>query len=128
VVELALQKAIFAALTTALDGVATVHDHVPENQLGNFVVIGRHISTFDDILGGAQRRIDQVTLTIFSNYRGQKDVLTIIGLIRAAIHDTRPALDTGHCRRLFVQRADTAVDDDGATYVGSVILEAVLEL
>jgi hypothetical protein len=68
-----------------------------------------------------------VTLTIWSDYRGKKEVLDLIEAIRAALHRQRPASTDGAVLRTFVENAEARRDVDGVTYMGSVTVRAITQ-
>lgn len=126
-----VQKAIVGALmdirvpgeTTGSVGVP-VYDHAPENKPLPFVVIGRHEvtpgSTYDDPT--VERH--EVTLDVWSQYRGRRQVLAILAAIRERLHHEKPALDGAKC--VLCRVAQSLADRDPeqpVTYQGRARIE-----
>lgn len=118
-IPFAVQVAVRDALAAAL-GAVPVFDHTPENQGYPFVEISRWISRPDDTFTDRVTEA-QGTLTVWSAYRGQKEVLGILALCREALHEARLSVPGADVIRVRVDRDDTARDQDGATYMGSLI-------
>lgn len=75
----------------------------------------------------SRRDTRMMYLSIWSRYRGQKQVLDIIAQVDAALHNKRLALDTGRMVVCKVRRKRSTLDADGLTYMGSVTLEIVTQ-
>lgn len=112
-----VQKAVYAALDAALS--CSVYDHVPQGAAYPYVVIDSQLQVDADGIG-ARAEDRSVYLSIWSTYKGQKEVLDIVADIRAALHRTRPTLDSGTAVWMTVARATTQRDADGETFQGLV--------
>lgn len=133
-IEFAVQKAIDALLVAALGslqapGMAAagvpVYDFAPQNAGYPYVRFGRAQITPDNLLAMAVRRV-QLSLTVFSDFHGQEQVLEILDVIRATLDGAALTLATGTAVRCDLERADTTLDADGKTYMGSAIYAVLI--
>lgn len=128
-VAFAVQKAMDAVLLpvlTALDPPVPLYDGMPDGVAFPFVAFSRSLSTRDNLLAENMTRV-QVTFTVFSEFRGQEEVLTILGVIEDALDNAELALETGTAVRCDVERpGDTTLDADGKTYMGSAIYSVLV--
>lgn len=125
----AVQTAIYAALQpplAALTPACALHDHAPENAAFPFVEISRVTRIADNYLAADASRY-RVTLTVYSRYRGQKEVLAILDAISAELDDAALTLDAGTAVRCDLEQADTTRDADGLTFMGSAIFSILVE-
>lgn len=118
----AVQKAIYEALSTALNGTASVYDHVPQDAAFPYVSIDAEEAMPRDFLA-SRRDQRMIYLSVWSRYKGQKEVKEIIAAIDAALHRARLALDTGTMVICMVRRKAVAKDADGKTYMGTITLD-----
>lgn len=119
----AVQKAVYAALVgplAALSPPTAIVDHAVEDQAFPFVELSRVFLAPDHELAHRYTRY-QLALTVFSTYRGQKQVLDILDAIDAALDDATLSLEQGTSVLVTRDRADTARDADGVTYTGSAL-------
>ena len=120
----ALQKAVYGALSAALS--VPVYDDVPEGAAYPYVTLSSQAARPDDPLDS--RRDERfVYLTVWSSYRGQREVLEIMGQIDGALHRARPALETGRTVRAYVVRKVTSRDLPDGTYSGNVTVRVIVE-
>jgi hypothetical protein len=128
-IEFAVQKAVDAALGAALavyqaPGMSApgvpVYDFAPQNAAYPYVRFGRAQIVPENMLAHDMRRV-QISLTVFSDFRGQEQVLEILDVIRATLDGQPLALATGTAVRCDLERADTTLDADGKTYTGSAV-------
>lgn len=122
-VEFAVQKAVDAVLVpvlAALTPKVPLFDHVPQGQGYPFVQFSRVIRTPDNLVASKLSRV-QLALTVYSDFRGQEQVLEILGAIETALDDADLVLDTGVAVRCDLERADTVRDQDGVTYTGTAL-------
>lgn len=122
-VEFAVQKAIDALLLPVLaDLTPTVAlvDHAEQGQAYPYVQFSRVIGTPDNLLAANMTRV-QVALTIWSNFRGQEQILEIAGAIKAVLDDAVLDLDEGTAVRCDHERTDSVRDQDGVTYIGTAL-------
>jgi len=128
-VAFAVQKAVDAVLLPVLAGLSppvALYDDVPTAAAFPYVAFSRSNAVADNLLARKMTRV-QISLTVFSDFRGQEQVLQILGAIEAALDDANLTLDTGTAVRCDLERADTVLDQDGETYTGTAIY-AVLVL
>lgn len=121
--SLALHKALFAAL----GGLSTpVYDGVPQGAALPYITLDTSISGSVNHL---VERVDErfVFLTIWSEARGQEEVLRIAGDIDAALDGADLSLDTGSVVSVQVDRISTRRDADNATFSGQVTLRVVTQ-
>lgn len=125
----ALQKAVVSTLTAALaelDPPVPVLDAAPENQPFPFVEISRWIEHPENLLATDMSRY-QLALTVYSAYRGQKEVLGILDVIRGSLDGRSLATEEGAVVRVDLVRADTARDQDGLTFTGTALYDVLVE-
>jgi len=122
-----LQKALFSRLKAILDGSGVgVYDHVPEDdQAMPYITIDHHERLRRDSYDaeGAQHSI---WLTIWSDYRGMKEVSEIIGKAAAGLHRSRLVIGEGENARqgvVTVSGETIRTDADGLTYIGQLVVE-----
>jgi len=116
---LAVHKAVFEALDAALS--VPVFDHVPQDQPAPFVALdSQDIADRDTLRDRARAHV--LTISVWSQHRGQKQVLELLAEIDAALHDAKLALDTGVAVMARITDARSVLDADGLTYMGAVTL------
>ena len=121
---LALHKALLARLDANLS--VPVWDAVPQRSAFPYVTIDTSISTNIDHL--VERKDERfVFLNVWSETRGQEEVLSIMGQIDAALHNASLTLDTGRVARILVERKFTQRDADDVTFQGQVTLRIITE-
>lgn len=128
----AVQKAIY----TALNGNITingspgqnvpVYDHVPQSAVYPYVTLDSEFVNDVDFLAS---RMDErfFYLSVWSTYRGQKEVKEIMAEIDRLLHGQKLTLDTGtmvHCR---VRRKRSSRDADAVTFMGQVTLRILTQ-
>ncbi len=128
---LALQQAIFAALTgapqlVALLGGPRIYDAAPQPVVFPYVTFG--IATLRDASTSTESADEHnVTLNIWSRARGRKEAQTIAGVLRNLLHD-RPLTLVDHVLvNLRCDFTDCRRDPDGATIHASLRLRALTE-
>lgn len=124
-VEEAVGRAIRAMLTPALAPVP-VYDRVPRDKPFPFVTFDRHITEPDDDLSEQMSR-HRITLTVWSDKPGVKEVRGIIGTIRRTLHWADLDLVVGGCVLCEVERTDATEDQDGQTYMGTAQIRVLTE-
>ena len=120
----ATHKAIYDTLRVNLT--TPVYDYVPEDAVYPYVELTRHISVPADML---VERKEQFTtyLTVWSEYKGQKEVLEILDSIYDLVHQKQLPTDTGRMVRCYVDNRDTARDMDDLTFTGNMKLATLIE-
>lgn len=125
-----LQQALYDRLQpvlAALDPAVALYDEAEPDAAMPFVEFARHIVTPDD---GYTHYLSQdlVTLAVYSDHGGKKQVLQIMEAIRAELTDASLTLDNGsETIRCRYERMDTALDADGRTRIGTIIFSILFE-
>lgn len=125
---LALHKAIYAALSgMTVNGVdVPVLDAVSQEQAFPYVTIDTHRSSQMDAL--VEKRDDRyVFLSVWSETRGQEEVIRIMAELASRLDRVRLSLDNGFVRHMSVYDVQTRRDADNVTFQGTVILRAMTE-
>lgn len=125
----ALQQAIFAQLQAplaALTPACGLVDHAADKQPFPFVEISRFIRMPDNYLAAAASHY-RATLTVYSDYPGQRQVHEILDAISAALDDAALTLSSGVAVRCDLEQSDTSRDADGRTFMGSAIYSIFVE-
>lgn len=128
---LALQQAIFAALTGApqlvsLLGGPRIYDAAPQPVVFPYVTFG--VATLRDASTSTEAADEHaITLNVWSRARGRKEAQTIAGVVRSLLHDRPLTLADHHLVSLRCEIADCRRDPDGATVHASLRLRALTE-
>lgn len=130
--SLELQKAIVSALqgmtAPSKSGAGTiavgVHDDMPQDAPLPCVSLSGQAVADDDTLDGEQTR-HTIYLTVWSDYRGQRQVLHIMGEIKARLHNAHLDLDDGEAISCRVPNRVSTPEPDGITYQGAVTVEII---
>lgn len=122
---LAVQGGVLRALQIALAPLdVPAFDHVPDAQPFPFVQIASQQMLEMD--GADISGLDHhIYLSVWSEYRGQKEVLEILAAIRTGLHDKTLLLDHGAHVLCRVTEQRTERDADGMTYMGAAILRII---
>lgn len=122
----ALQSGLYGALSTALSGVAGVYDHVPQGTAYPYVTFDYQEANNADYVNSRKDSVF-VYLAVWSEYRGQKEVLNIMDAIDKALHNQKLPLSTGRAANVSVLSKRTNREPDGLTYMGQVRIKVILE-
>lgn len=118
---LALHEALFAQLLTLS---TPVYDGVPQDTAYPYITIDSSVAAnIDHLVERMQERF--VYLNVWSESRGQEEVLRIIGEIDALLHGADLTLDTGTVVSVRVDQTSTRRDADNVTFMGSVTLRVI---
>ncbi|MEP9388781.1 DUF3168 domain-containing protein [Mesorhizobium sp. KR9-304] len=125
-----LQKAIFEALgangaLTALVG-ARIHDHAPANVAFPYLTFGR-TSIYDWSTGTESGSEQLFTLHVWSKGKGKKEVLEIMELARATLHDAALELEGHRLVNLRLEFSEARYDEDLSVHHGLLRFRAVTE-
>ncbi len=123
-----IEEAVGRAVRVALDAALTcpVYDHPPDNQVMPFVTFDRHmVEPYDDIDQPMSRH--RLTLAVYSDKRGAKQVRDILGRIRRALHRADLELANGESVLCVVERVDATREPDGRTYMGTAQIEIITD-
>lgn len=127
----AIQKAIFVALagiTAPGDGGSTVsvavYDHEPQDAALPFIGFsGKAIAQADTYDGELQDV--SVYLSVWSGYRGQRQVDAIQTAIHTRLHRASLSLETGHAVLCSVKSRTVSLEPDGLTYQGAMTIKVL---
>jgi hypothetical protein len=119
--SLALHKALLARMSSLT---VPVFDAVRQGQAYPYVTVDYSIAGEVNHL---RERLDErfVYLTVWSETRGQEEVLRIIGEIDALLDGAKLSLDTGTAVSIKVDRKATQRDADNVTFMGTVTLRVL---
>lgn len=123
--ERAVHDAIYARLDDQLS--VPVYDHVPQSAGFPFVTLDAQEVDNDLDAQTTEAGTHQVFLTVWSDHRGQQQVLGILGEIHAALHDYDATLSSGTLVLMLVREQRSNTDADGLTYTGSVTVEVIAQ-
>lgn len=115
--ELEIQKAVYARLISTYDLNVPVYDHVPQDAAFPYIVIGDSTAIqwdTDDSLGTEST----ITIHVWSRFRGREEVKEIQGQIYDALHRHELDIDGCHTVTCEWEHADSFVDPDGITRHG----------
>lgn len=125
-----LQKAIFstmdAATITGEGGVSvSVYDDVPEGRSYPYIVIGEETSRN---ISAKDRDAHEHTLTIhvWSQYRGRKEIKQIMEQIYTALHDSAITVSGASLVNIKQEFEQTLLEGDGITRHGIIRFRAVV--
>jgi hypothetical protein len=122
----AIQKAIYTALNGNVGAGVSVYNHVPQDSAYPYVVINGSEMTEDDYL--TERKSEcHVYISVWSQYKGNKQVLDIISLIDTVLHNKKLSLDVGAMIICKIKRKRVNIDADGITYMGNVTAHIMVE-
>ena len=117
-----LQAALYARLTAEVS--CPTYDAVPMDAAMPYVTIDSEMATNASPVSGRKRASRLLYLSVWSQYRGQREIKQIMAQIEAAL-DSRPlTLADGRAFGVRVERMSTQRDVDGETYQGSITLKA----
>ena len=117
-----LQAALYARLTAEVS--CPTYDAVPMDAAMPYVTIDSEMATNASPVSGRKRASRLLYLSVWSGYRGQREIKQIMAQIEAAL-DGRPlTLADGRAFGVRVERMSTQRDVDGETYQGSITLKA----
>ena len=129
-----LQQALYTRLAAQLTIAGGVHDHVPMAEDGSaplvktypYVVIGESSEReFDcDETTGADA---EITVNVWSRYRGRKEVKQVMGEIHTALHRQSLSVDGADFGFMTYEFGDDFVEPDGLTRHGVMRFRVVLD-
>jgi hypothetical protein len=118
------QTAIYTALDAALS--VPVYDSVPQDATYPYVTIDFQDDLNADYISDRKTR-KMMYFAVWSDYRGQKEVLEIMAAIDTALHQKTLTLSAGRVAQLLVMTKKTNREPDGVTYMGQLRLSALIE-
>ena len=101
-----------------------VWDHQPENTSIPFVTLGGHARVAIDTLDAELGR-HAVYLAVWSQYRGQRQVLAIMSEIRERLHNVMLSLESGECLLCRVTSQLSNPEPDDITYQGAMTITVI---
>lgn len=127
----ALQRAIYDTLTgdTTLVGLLNgphVYDHVPRGTSFPYLTFGQS-SERDWSTGGAPGHEHTVTLNVWSQARGRRQIQAIVAVMRGLLHEQPLTLDGHTLVNLRHDVTEVRREPDGETLRGVVRLRGVTE-
>jgi hypothetical protein len=126
-----LQRAVYEALTAdapliAMLGGESLYDHVPQDATFPFVVLDQ--TRIADWSTGTEAGSEhQLTLHVWSRYRGKAESYAIADTIRAALDEAALGLADNRLVNLRHQFSDLKRDEDGETWHAVLRFRAVTE-
>lgn len=129
--SVAVQKAIYTALTAGFAASSPsinvpVYDAVPQDSAYPYVVIDRMEVVSDDPLS-SRRDVRFMYLSIWSRWRGQKQVLDLLSIIDSTLHHKKLQMESGRMVMCYVDGKRTMRDSDNLTFQGAVKLRIITE-
>lgn len=123
----AAQLAVFEALEAALSDISVpVFDHVPPDQSYPYVSLDKQIVRRADCYD-AQAADHLIWLTVWSDYRGMKEVTDILSVIEETFHRKKLTLSEGTAVAPKVSNVSASPDVDGLTYMGRAVIEFYID-
>lgn len=119
-----LQQALYQALS---DLSCPVYDAVPQTAAYPYVVLGDEVRRNSDPVSGRRRDTRYRYLNIWSQHKGQSQVMQIMAEIDAALHDKPLTLSTGDVVSVRIDNSSTSRDADGETFMGRVTLKIITQ-
>jgi len=120
-----VQKALFAELQAALS--IPVYDAVPDGATLPYVVYASSATEPDDGLTDLRRMVS-VTLNVYSQSKGQREVNDVMGVIDNTLHNAKPPLDQGYVINMRITSANAQRDPEEGTYIGRVTILVKVDL
>lgn len=124
-VQVAIYEALGGAAGFTINGspgtAVAVYDAVPQNAAYPYVTLDSEFVNDADFLNSS---LDErfFYLTVWSTYRGQKQVKQINAEIHDRLHEKRLSLSTGTMVICRVKRKTSQRDADAVTFMGQVTL------
>lgn len=124
--SVAIQKAIYSALNGNIGSGVGVYNFTPQNTPYPYVVIGGNEIISDDFF--VERKSECFFyISVWSQEKGNKQVLEIISAIDTALHRKKLPLEFGAMIDCIVKRKSNNLDADGVTYMGNVTVNIMVE-
>lgn len=118
-----LQKAIYTALSDALS--EDVYDHLPQDAVMPFVVIGNQFASDWSTNTTTGDRI-RIRIHVFSEYDGKKELLQLMSEVKAELHQQRfdlsaDGFNVADARHANDNTQTTTLEDEGRTVKHGII-------
>lgn len=101
-----------------------VFDHEPINREPPFVGFSGKVIAQNDTFD-AELQTVSLYLSVWSNYRGQRQVDAIQAAIHSRLHRARLELEEGHAIMCRVAGRTVSLEPDGLTYQGAMTIEVM---
>jgi hypothetical protein len=126
---LALQKALLDRLTEPGVISCKVFDSVPEKTRLPYVVMDTEISSNATPISGKKRENRLFYISVWSDYKGQREVKRINAEVAAALDRVALSLpaDQGRVVAVSVLRTETNREPDGKTFMGSIVVRIITQ-
>ena len=127
----ALQRSLYQALANSLElvtllGGVRVYDDPPQSAPYPFITLGQSVVR-DWSTGSEDGAEHSLTLHVWSQAGGKKEMLAIVEAVRAALHDKPLAVENHNLINLRHEFSEARPDPDGDTFHGVVRYRAVTE-
>jgi len=127
----ALQRSIYQALANSLElvsllGGVRVYDDPPQSAPYPFITLGQSVIR-DWSTGTEDGAEHSLTLHVWSQAGGKKEMLAIVEAVRKALHDKPLTLQDHYLINLRHKFSEARLDPDGDTFHGVVRYRAVTE-
>lgn len=120
-----LQAALYARLSDELS--VPVYDAVPMDSELPYVTLDYEAMTNTSPLSGRDRASRLTYLSVWSDYKGQREVKQIMSEVYAALNQRPLVLADGRAFGVRVERMSTNRDADGVTFQGSVTVRVITQ-
>jgi hypothetical protein len=122
----AIQKAIYTALNGNIGSGVGVYNFTPQNTPYPYVVISGSEIISDDYF--TERKTECFFyISVWSQEKGNKQVMDIISAIDTALHRKKLSLEFGAMIDCIVKRKSNNLDADGVTYMGNLTIHIMVE-
>jgi len=122
--ERAVHDAVYSRLNSQLS--VPVYDHAPQGAAFPYVTLSAHDVIAQDSQG-INAGLHDITLTVWSDHRGQQEVLDLMGEIYDALHHFEASLSSGVAVLMQIAERRATQDADGVTYMGTVTVEIIAQ-
>jgi len=116
-----LQTALYQRLSDELS--VPVYDAVPMDSELPYLTIDSEMASNTSPISGRDRASRLLYLSVWSDYRGQREVKQIMSEVYAALNQRPLVLSDGRAFGVRVERMSTNRDADGITYMGAITLK-----
>ena len=121
--SLAVQAALYQRLSAEVS--CPIFDSVPMDSPLPYAVIDYEAMTNTSPLSGRDRASRFLYISVYSDYRGQREVKQIMGEVYAALNNRPLPIAEGRAFGIRVERMTTNRDADGQTFMGSITLRII---
>lgn len=119
--SLAVQAALYQRLSAEVS--CPIFDSVPMGTEPPYLTIDSEMASNTSPISGRDRASRLTYLSVWSNYKGQREVKQIMSEVYAALNQRPLVLSDGRAFGVRVERMSTNRDADGITYMGAITLK-----